>query len=198
MIQELDILFDKTVTCNLCSKTYTTKKVRSRFIKNLQMDSDFCTYYMDEENSPLLYYVCVCPSCGYSTTEEFSTYFPPSTRDEIKNRISSNWSNNKYSEKRLLKDAIETYKLGIYCATLKKEKHIVLAGLYIRLAWLLRKKSYHEQEQRFLKLAVLEYVQSYSKDEFKHTDMSELKILYLIGDLFRRIGDQKQAILYLC
>jgi uncharacterized protein (DUF2225 family) len=196
-MQKLDILFDKNVTCMVCQHSYKTKKVRSRFIRALRSDSDFCPYYEDEENSPLYYYVSVCPKCGYSMSDEFSTYFPPKSIEAIKDSITSQWTEKNYGEKRSLKSAIEAYKLAIYCATLKKEKHIILAGLYMRLVWIYRKVNFHEQELRFIKLAISGYVQSYSNDDFKSTDMSEIKLLYLIGELYRRLGDEKLAMVYL-
>jgi uncharacterized protein (DUF2225 family) len=196
-MESIDILFDKTVTCTICTNTYKTKRVRSRFIRALRSDSDFCSYYEDEENSPLLYYVSVCPTCGYSVSDEFSTHFPPNTLAAIKKSVSSHWGNKDYGQKRLVKEAIEAYKLAIYCATLKKEKHIVLAGLYMRLVWILRKEGIVDQEIRFMKMAVTEYVQSYLNEDFKMTDMTQIKLLYLIGDLYRRLGDDKQASVYL-
>jgi uncharacterized protein (DUF2225 family) len=196
-MQGVDILFEKDVTCAICHHPYKTKKVRSRFIRAVRSDSDFCSYYEDEENSPLLYYVSVCPQCGYSVSDEFSSYFPPKSMDAIKESITTQWVTKSYGEKRSLKLAIETYKLAIYCATLKKEKHVVLAGLYMRLVWLYRKAKVHEQELRFMKLAVSEYVKSYSSGDFTSTDMSETKLLYLIGDLYKRLEDDKLAMVYL-
>ncbi|MFZ3590647.1 DUF2225 domain-containing protein [Bacillus sp. DJP31] len=190
-------LFDRSVVCTICSQNHTTKKVRYRYIRALRSDSDFCSYYEDEENSPLLYYVSVCPNCGYAASDEFSTYFPPNSKVAIEHAFSSGWKNKDYGKKRSVKEAIEAYKLAIYCATLKKEKHIVLAGLYMRLVWILRKESMTDQEVRFMKLAVSEYVQSYSNEDYESTDMSQVKLLYLIGDLYRRLNDEKQAILYL-
>lgn len=64
--------------------------------------------YASEEANPLLYYVHVCPHCGFAATEEFST---------------------------------ET-------------------------------------------------------DDLIHTHMSEVRLLYLIGELYRRLGKEKQAIIY--
>lgn len=64
--------------------------------------------YASEEANPLLYYVHVCPHCGFAATEEFST---------------------------------ET-------------------------------------------------------DDFIYTHMSEVRLLYLIGELYRRLGKEKQAIIY--
>lgn len=42
----MDVLYDRTVTCLVCKQTYTTKKVRSRFIRPVQHDTDFCSYML--------------------------------------------------------------------------------------------------------------------------------------------------------
>ncbi|KXG09649.1 hypothetical protein AT864_02119 [Anoxybacillus sp. P3H1B] len=193
---EINELYDRKISCLVCHQPYTTKKIRSRFLRPIKHDSDFCSYYQSEDLNPLLYYVSVCPHCGFSVTEDFSAYFPPQTFEAIQQHICQLWSGHNYSGKRTFQEAVSTYKLGIYSATLKHEKHIVLAGLYMRLAWLYRTYKVPEQEKRFMRLALQEYMASYSNDDFLGTHMSEVRILYLIGELHRRLGETKQAILY--
>jgi uncharacterized protein len=192
----LEPLYDQKIQCLMCKNVYTTKKIRSRFIRAIQHDTDFCSYYHPEELNPLFYYVSVCPHCGFSATEEFSTYFPPGTIETIRNKICEQWPGLDYGSQRTFQEAVNTYKLGIYSATLKREKHIVMAGLYMRLAWLYRTYKIIDQEERFMRLALQEYTASYSEDDFIYTHMSEIRLLYLIGELNRRLGNDKQAILY--
>lgn len=192
----MDPLYDRNIRCLVCQQSYTTKKIRSRFLRPVKHDTDFCSYYPSEDVNPLFYYVSVCPHCGFSVTEEFSSYFPPTTLEAIQTTICQVWNGSDYSGKRTFQEAVNTYKLGIYCATLKREKHIVLAGLYMRLAWLYRTYEILEQEERFMRLALEQYIASYSKDDFQGTRMSEVRLLYLIGELHRRLKQPKQAILY--
>lgn len=193
---QIDPLYDRNVRCLVCHQSYTTKKIRSHFLRPVRHDTDFCTYYEPEDLNPLFYYVSVCPHCGFSVTEEFSSYFPPNTLEAIQKNICQLWKGDNYSGKRTFQEAVNTYKLGIYSATLKREKHIVLAGLYMRLAWLYRTYQVPDQEVRFMRLALEEYTASYSKDDFVDTHMSEVRLLYLIGELHRRLNQPKQAILY--
>ncbi|MGW6662291.1 MULTISPECIES: DUF2225 domain-containing protein [Peribacillus] len=44
-----------------------------------------------------------------------------------------------------------------YCGALKKEKHIILAGICLQIAWLYRINKNKEQEERFLRFALKEY-----------------------------------------
>jgi uncharacterized protein (DUF2225 family) len=197
MIKALDYLYTKTVTCLMCQEKYTTKKVLSKYVRANKHDTDFCSYYVSTKKNPILYYVQVCPTCGFSSSEEFSSYFPPTTLNTIQEKICVNWTGADYCIERTLDQAINSYKLAIYCATLKSEKHIALAGLHLRLSWLYRTERINpEEEKRFLRLALTEYVNSYMIGDFADTHLSEIKLLYIIGDLSRRLGMREQATKY--
>ncbi|MGE7763932.1 DUF2225 domain-containing protein [Peribacillus sp. NPDC096540] len=196
-IEDSRPLYDKSMECLLCKKTSTTKRVLSRFVKITKYDTDFCPIYDSTSTINALYYnIFVCPYCGFSYSEDFSRYFPPTTKEVIEEKISSQWIPHHFSDERSIKDAINTYKLASYCGSLKKEKHIILAGIYLRIAWLYRINQTSEQEKRFLKFALQEYEASYSTGDFSGTQVSETRILYLAGDISKRIGNNKAAIKY--
>ena len=193
----MEQLFSRNQTCHICAHNYTTKKVKSRFIRPISHDTDFCSVYDSLETNPLLYYVSVCPNCGYSMTEEFSSHFPPGTMDAIRNKIQKHWQKKSYGEVRSIQTAINTYKLGIYSGIMKNEASIVMSGLYLRLAWIYRTVKKNEmQELRFLKLAVEQFELSYSNGDYEQTSMSEIKLLYLIGELHTRLENIRQAVRY--
>ncbi|HWO98382.1 MAG TPA: DUF2225 domain-containing protein [Bacillus sp. (in: firmicutes)] len=196
-MNQLNPLYNRNVECMVCQKSYTTKKIRSRFIKVVKYDTDFFTFYENDELNPIFYHVDVCPHCGFSATEDFSPYFAPNSLDLIKEKVCGQWVFQNYGDKRTVKQAINSYKLAIYCASLKKEKHITMAGLLLRLAWLYRIQEQIDKEKHFLTYARQEYIESYSKDDFRGTQMGTVRILYVIGELSRRIGDEKQAAFYL-
>jgi uncharacterized protein len=191
-----DYLYEIEIKCPVCEHTYKTAKLRSKYIIIEKHDSDFCSYYKDEKHNPLFYYVNVCPFCGYSHSDEFSPTFKPYTLNNIQQKICNQWEKQNYCLERTYQEAINTYKLGIFSAILKQEKHINLAGLYLRLAWLYRTYEKNEQEERFIALALEEYISSYMKEDYTGTDMSEFRVLYLIGELSRRMNNENQAVLY--
>ena len=193
---EIEALFDKKCKCPICNHSYISKKIRSRFVKLSHTDSDFCPTYSPTENNPVLYHILVCPNCGYSYSDDFSPYFPPNTMETIKEKVSSHWVPQNFSEKRSVEEAIKTYKLAVYCALLKKEKHITIAGLYLRIAWLYRDIGNNEQEQRFINLALNEYQETYSTQDYQGTPVSEIRVLYLLGELYVRIGNIKESSKY--
>ncbi|WP_458412025.1 DUF2225 domain-containing protein [Schinkia sp. CFF1] len=187
-------LYDKKETCPNCRTSFTTKKIRTRFIKLDHTDTDFCPYYQDEQISPLLYFVKVCPSCGYSFTDQFATYFPDGTKEAIQKSVSAKWVPQELGNERSNLQAIQTYKLAFYCATLKKEKPIIIANLLLRLTWLYRKAKNKSEENRFMELALEFLNQAYMEANYGNTDMTEVRVLYLIGELNRRLGHYSQAI----
>ncbi|MEH7124220.1 DUF2225 domain-containing protein [Bacillus sp. JJ1532] len=191
---EIEPIFDKKCECRMCKKSFTSKKLRSRFIKVKNYDTDFRPNYTSEEANPILYHVEVCPHCGFSSTSDFSPYFPPGAVEVIQAQVCDQWNPHDFGQKRTLSDAIKTYKLAVYCGLLKKEKHITIAGMYMRLAWIYRSLENEEQEQRFLKLATKSYVDSYMADDFRGTQVSEVKLMYLIGELSRRTHRNDQAV----
>jgi len=193
-MNQIETLYDKKYTCAMCESTFTTKKVRSRFVKVLNFDTDFAPLYADGFENPNFYYINVCPDCGYSFTDDFSSYFPPGAKQVIQDKICSQWVPHDYGAERTIQDALNTFKLAAYSSMLKKEKHIVTAGLYIRIAWLYRSTENLDQELRFLKLALKEYTESYSTGDYKGTQVSELRLMYLIGELSRRLGQTQDAV----
>lgn len=196
-MENIPTLYDRKLRCSICNNEFTSKKIRSKFIKVSSYDSDFCPTYAEGSVNALFYNVYVCPKCGYSFSDDFSNYFPPTTKEQIQVQISSKWKPHNFGDDRTLEDAIQTYKLASLSASLKKEKHVLIGGLYLRTAWLYRLKQNEIQEQRFLSFAIKEYNESYSRDDFKGTQISEIRLLYLLGDLSNRVGNYDQAVKFL-
>lgn len=121
-------------------------------------------------------------------------YFPPTTMEITLEKVSSQWVPHHFSKERSIKDAINTYKLASYCGALKKEKPIILAGICLRIAWLYRIKPKQGTRRKIFKFAIEEYEASYSTGDFSGTQLSEARILYLGGEISRKIGNEKAAI----
>ncbi|AJD91921.1 hypothetical protein JMA_26040 [Jeotgalibacillus malaysiensis] len=189
---ELTPLYQKNMTCTLCQHSFKTTKIRGRFVRATEHSTDLMPIYQDPALNPNLYHVHVCPECGYSFTDDFAPYFPPGGKEEIEEKISTHWQHLDFSGERSLEDAIKAYKLAIYIAMIKKEKSITLAGLYLRLSWLYRGMN-NEQEQRFQRLAVETYKEAYSKEDYKGSQITTERVLYLIAELSLRLGEDDEA-----
>ncbi|MEK5381827.1 DUF2225 domain-containing protein [Niallia sp. FSL W8-0635] len=193
-LNKIEPLFDKQCTCLLCQTKFTTKKLRSRFVKLIKMDTDFFPVYA--EHNPLLYYINVCPACGFSYNDDTIPYFSPESKMSLLEKVSSHWIPHSFGKERSIEDSIKTYKLAAYCASIRKEKHITLAGLYLRIAWHYRLLNNTEQERRFINLALSEYETSYSVGDYQGTQVTELRTIYLIADLSKRTNNLEQATKY--
>ncbi|HZG72504.1 MAG TPA: DUF2225 domain-containing protein [Chondromyces sp.] len=196
-MENLSPYYEKQEQCLLCHQPFTSTKIRSRFIKIIRYDSDLRPIYKNQEINPLFYTAKVCPGCGFSYTDEFIKYFPPNVKDDLIKKVCSNWIPQDYGQARTRQQAINSYKLAAYCAALKHEKHLTIAGIALRTAWLYRDEENEEQERRFLSIAAKQYEEAYSKENITSTRMSEVKVLYLMAELNRRTGDHAKTISYL-
>lgn len=196
MSEELKPLYDKEVKCPICLFTNTTKKIRSRFIRVEKTETDFLTHYQDKNLNPIFYEVNVCSKCGYAFADTFSNSFSVSTLERIKTQITANWKERDFSNERSIGLAVEAYKLSIISGSLKQEKSIVLAGICLRLAWLYRLQNDDEQEKRFMNLAHEKYKASYIEADYIGTQMTEMRLLYLTGELSRRLGLRDESVKY--
>ncbi|ADY57567.1 Protein of unknown function DUF2225 [Syntrophobotulus glycolicus DSM 8271] len=194
--RQVEPLYDKNVKCIFCGKHFKTKKVRSTFAKSFKTDSDFCPHYQEESENPLYYYVNVCPACGFAFSDEFSDYIGALTKKKIESQIADKWDRSFYCSDRDREKGIRTYKLAIYSAELAEQRHIVFANLCMRLAWIYRKQGDLDSEKRFLALAAKEYETSFINTDFAGTAMTEIQILYLIGELNRRLGNYQESLQY--
>lgn len=196
MNNEITPLYDKNVICLLCSTSFNTKKIRSRFLRVETTHSDFFTEYKNSQLNPIFYEVAVCPNCGFSSSDTFSSDMSEESRQSL-NQQFTNWKEQDFGEERSLEDAIHVTKLAILSGMLKKEKAIVMAGLCLRLAWMHRLSNDWEQESRYLLQSIDQYKKSYSQVDYLQTTMTEMKVLYLIGELLRRVGEEQEAVHYL-
>lgn len=193
---ELTPYYQKDIECLHCKQKFKTTKVRSKFIKVESHHTDFQPIYENKEINPLLYNIFVCEHCGFSFTDDFTKYFAPGVKEIIQEQISSKWAPRTYGNERSIEEGIMTYKLGILSGTLKKEKFVNMAGLALRTAWLYRLQDKQQEEIRFLEMARNRYAESYSNDDYNGTQMSESRMLYLIAELSRKIGDIEYATRY--
>lgn len=161
-------------------------------------DSDFYTRFKEQSLNPILYTVNVCPACGFSFTDQFKEKLTPREKDLVNEHIAAKWSSKDFGRIRNVPEAIVSYKLAIFAAELTDQPHSVKAGLYLRLAWLYRSLEMTAEELRLIGLAVDEYELSYIHSDYSRGDkeMSEVRLLYLIGELYRRVEKYDLAIRY--
>lgn len=185
----MDDLFLKKLKCLNCKNDFESSKVRRSKYSVVKVDTDFCTYYRGE--NPMFYNSFVCPQCGYGFTENFRT-----PGDSVKEKISSHISpfSLDLGGKRNLDLAVLAHKRVLDCAKLQDEKDIMKASLYLQIAWFYRIEGDADAEQIYLEEALQYYNKAFEEDT-SITDVG--RVLYLLGELNRRLGRDKEAIFYL-
>ncbi|WP_274381461.1 DUF2225 domain-containing protein [Paenibacillus mesophilus] len=188
---ELEPLYLIKVTCMCCEQSFQTSRVRTSFKKTAKTDSDFCIHY--KTVNPDFYVVRVCPFCGFSFTENFSDRLTPKHKHLYLDKLGKNWNGLDLTGERDWNEAMQSYKLALLCAQIKEEKDRVIAGLLHHIAWLYRYKDNKEQEKRFLEFALESYVKVF---ETEGEDVNNARLMYLIGELHRRLGNYQKAVLW--
>ncbi|WP_338750933.1 DUF2225 domain-containing protein [Bacillus sp. FJAT-52991] len=195
-MESISPFYEKQLKCPVCEEKFQTTKLRNRFVKVTDHDTDLMPIYDQDSYNPLFYHVFVCCHCGYSFSDEFSAYFAPGSKDKLIEKIKDQWVYQDYGKERTIVEAINSYKLALYSGLLKKEKHLTLAGLALRTAWLYRELGRQKEENRFMMMAADQYKEAYETEDLTSTQMSEVKVLYLIAELNRRAGDIETAVAY--
>lgn len=193
IMAELDqLLYDKSVDCPVCNKEFTTKKVRMSRLKLIKRDEDLLSYY--EGVNPLIYQIFVCPYCGYAASE--SRFDSISNKDKkiILDNITAKWKKRSYGDIRSDEDAIITYKLALYVGQLLDYAKIELGSLTLSIAWLYRIVGDKEEENRFLSTTKELYEFSYYNESLVGSNMDEIRLAYLLGEINRRIGKKEEAL----
>lgn len=190
-MNQVDPLYQIEVKCTFCEQTFKTSRVRPSFKKSASRDSDFCVHYKDPEYNPDYYVVRVCPYCGFSTTENSKINLLESHKRKYNLEVAEKWELKDFGGKRSWEDALQTYKLALLCAQIVEESERVKAGLLHHIAWLYRYKGDQEQETRFITYARDAYIRVFEKEAGK---VNQARLMYLIGDLNRRLQQYSEAV----
>jgi len=186
-----DSLYSKKVACPICGKQFSSMKAKISSCKVEKRDEDFCTHY--ENLNPIYYDIFVCPFCAFAASETSFSDISEGEIKLIKDAFSGRIVGRSFCTERSLKDAIGTCKLAINTAEIRKAKPSVLAGLCLKLAWLYRFAA-DKQEDIFLSYALNNYLEAFSTEEFPIGNLNEISVMYLIGELSRRLGKFSDAI----
>lgn len=186
-----DSLYSKKAICPICGKQFSSMKAKVNSCKVKKKDEDFCIHY--EDLNPMYYEVFVCPSCAYAAPENSFKELTEKEVKLLKEAFSGREVGRSFCTERSLNDAIASYKLAIHTAELRKASASVLAGLCLRLAWLYRFKG-DKQEQLFLEYSLRNYLEAYDKEPLPIGNLNEISLMYLLGELSRRLGKLDDAI----
>ncbi len=187
-------LYDRKITCPVCESKIKVRAVKSSYIRTLSRDTDLMINY--DHPSPLLYDAWVCTECGYAAlSSQFNAITYKQTKF-IKEIISVNWKPKEYPHEFNINTAVERYKLALLNTIAKKGKNSEKALICLKIAWLYRINEDINNEEQLLNQALEGFESAYEKEIFPIAGMDESTLIYLIGELYRRLGDNQTALLW--
>ncbi len=203
VLEEKDLIYDKTFTCAVCDKEFSSKIMKTGKAKLIATDIDL--HYRYENIDAIKYDVVTCPKCGYSA---LLRYFPMTTSAQAKLIKANVYGKVKLTpisgETYTYEDMLERYKLALVCSIVKRAKDSEKAYVCLKNAWLLRgyaeelelKNELTEEQRQEMKAQELEYIQNaldgfinaIQRESFPICGMDVLTIDYLIAALAFQVG----------
>lgn len=187
-------LYSVEKECAVCEEKFMVTCVRSR-LSLIKQDGDFCAHY--KGINPYYYTVWVCPHCGYAARDTDFPGIVPAMITKMKTFLAERDVKVNLCGDRTREQAIVSYQLAIFYSGIITTPASKLAGLYLRLGWLYREAEMVDEENKMLVKACEYYEQALSTERMPIGNMSELAVMYLIGELLRRAGENEKAMLYL-
>jgi uncharacterized protein (DUF2225 family) len=187
--------FERKYACPVCKTKFTSLAVRSSKVYVERKEADLHVIYRGV--SPLHYSIIICPACYYAaSTNSFSQEINLALLQKLIQALYQLRPKTtiEYDRERDLEKALDSFKLAIRSAQLKQVRSGELAGLFMGAAWLARENNDEELEQVYLKEALNHYLEAYNKDFQSIGNMSDIQATYLIGELYRRTGNYKEAV----
>lgn len=186
-------IFEKEVVCPVCGVTFKTPVVKTTAYRVIGKDSDLYVKY--SLINPYFYDVWLCNECGYAAMKSDFEKIKKRDVEPIIKEISVKWNRRYYPNVFDVNIAIERYKLAVLTSSTVKSKASKLGMNFLKLAWMYRIIEDTKNEQTFLNLALKEFNEAYFSEDFPIYGMDKFTTMYLIGELNRRIGNDKEALL---
>ncbi|MBU3189308.1 DUF2225 domain-containing protein [Clostridium bowmanii] len=191
------LLYSKEVTCPVCNNVFKASTVKSSAYRMIRKDSDFFIRY--SLINPYFYDVWVCNSCGYSAMKSDFLTLRSIEIEQVQKSISPKWKGRVYPEVYNVHVAIERYKLSLLNYITINSKSSKKAINCLKLAWmhrLLETDEAHKMEIIFLKQALEGLSDAYYSEDFPLYGMDKYSIMYLIGELNRRLGNTEDSLIW--
>lgn len=190
--KQKSLLYDKEVTCPSCNHVFNARTVKTSAYRVLKKESDFLIIY--STINPYFYDVWLCNVCGYTSMKADFEKIKSSQIELIQNKISVKWHGKKYPEVYDIHMAIERYKLALLNYTVMNSKSSKKAMTCLKIAWMYRIAQQLESEQIFLGQALEGFNDAYFNENFPLYGMDKFTLMYLIGELNRRIYNFDEAL----
>lgn len=198
VVEEKDLVYDKSFTCPVCDKKITSKTIKSGKVKLNHSELDLRPVY--DGVDVLKYDVIACPHCGYAALTRYFNSVTDAQQKLIKENISRafkmNLSNNEIIT---YEDSLQRHQLALANAIVKRAKASEKAYICLKTAWVIRGyieelgksevpeqekiKQLQEDEKEYLKNALDGFANAFQSESYPMCGMDEMTINYLIAAL---------------
>ncbi len=191
-VNEEVYLYDKKVICPVCGNEVSVRVVKTNAPRIEDKESDFFIRY--KTIVPYFYDVWLCNVCGYASMKSDFDKIKKNEIERVQNGISKKWTGKKYPRVYDAEIAIERYKISLLNYTIMESKASQKALNCLKIAWIYRLLEDTNNERIFMEQAVLRFNEAYLNEDFPIYRMNKFTIMYLIGELHRRLGNNNEAI----
>jgi uncharacterized protein (DUF2225 family) len=190
----LNHLFDKQVICPVCDSHFKTKTIKSKSPRVISKDSDFFVRY--SVANPYFYDVLICNSCGYAAMRSDFEKLKSHKKELVLSNVTPKWKPREYPTVLDEKLAIERYKLALLNAVLINLPDSTKAMISLKIAWMSRLLDNNNQELVFLKQSLEGFNNAYINEIFPIYGLQRDSLMYLLGELNRKLGNNQDALLW--
>jgi uncharacterized protein (DUF2225 family) len=191
----LDYVYDKSYICPVCGNEVKARTVKVGKARNLGKDTDLMPRFGNI--NPLFYDVILCEQCGYAALPRYFEKIRHEQALLIKSTITPKFRAKSYPELYDVDIAIERYKFALLNAVVKNSRVSEKAFICLKLSWMSRLKEDSENEQKFSQQALTGFKEAFTKESFPICGMDTYTLVYLLGELSRRLGDNEAALRWL-
>lgn len=191
-IDKLKNIFLKEINCPVCENIFKTPVVKAKSPRIASKDSDLFIRYTVE--NPYFYEVWLCPNCGYAALKTDFDKIKTYQKNLVKERVSPKWINREYDLPFAENIAIERYKLALVNSIMIESNFSTKAIICLRIAWLYRLLEDETNEVNYMKQSLSAFNEAYLKENLPIYGLDRFSIMFLIGELNRRIGEDTIAL----
>lgn len=191
-VNKLSHIYEKEVSCPVCNNVFKAKAVKTSSYRLASKDSDlFMRFALI---NPYFYDVWICDNCGYAALKNDFGRLSDFQINAIITEVKAKWKGRKYPEEYNEDIAIERYKLALLNYIVIGAKSSKKAMTCLKIAWMYRLKTDTENENIFLSESLKGFEDAYLNEDLPIYGMDKFTLIYLIGELNRRLDEDEKAL----
>jgi len=183
-------LYSRKYTCPVCENEFSSMRVKTSALRPDKRDTDFCVFYKGQD--PNHYAILVCPECGCSGFDSGFEDLTEDQKNQYRKNLKDRWSPRDFGGPRTAAEALEAHLLALATYQVIGVKKSLMGKLCMRIAWIYRFQE-DPKEKVFLDFAVRNLTEAFSTERLDEDKENELMILFLLGEMNRRIGNFTDA-----